>query len=250
MNDKYARVLYTHTYECLVYSSIGRLANSRSTSVKASEEGFIVSVFHDLWAVSREKLWQIYRPDKMLIDPSIKYYGIISLQFSRSKWNEKFSYLPRYYSSDFLLIYNKIPSIFKPRARITRIKNSYSRTRPTRTDILLSSFSDHEPAACFAYAARHHHCAFDRVAPVTSRPIDLPWGHSASQWFVRGCTLFLDWDHGFWRSFEMERSEKQRERERETTLTARLDAGKSPLFFLEPRRLSLSLEERRGEASH
>lgn len=28
-------------------------------------------------------------------------------------------------------------------------------------------------AACFAYAARHH-CAFDRVAPVTSRPIDLP----------------------------------------------------------------------------
>lgn len=36
----------------------------------------------------------------------------------------------------------------------------------------------------------------------------------------------------------------QRNRERETTLTARLDAGKSPLFFLEPRRLSLS---RRGE---
>lgn len=44
--------------------------------------------------------------------------------------------------------------------------------------------------------------------------------------------------------------QRNRERERETTLTARLDAGKSPLFFLEPRRLSLSLEERRGEASH
>lgn len=40
---------------------------------------------------------------------------------------------------------------------------------------------------------------------------------------------------------------RETERERETTLTARLDAGKSPLFFLEPRRLSLSLEERRGE---
>lgn len=39
---------------------------------------------------------------------------------------------------------------------------------------------------------------------------------------------------------------RETERERETTLTARLDAGKSPLFFLEPRRLSLSLS-RRGE---
>lgn len=49
-------------------------------------------------------------------------------------------------------------------------------------------------------------------------------------------------------SFEMER---ERETEREATLTSRLDAGKSPLFFLEPRRLSLSLslslESVRGE---
>lgn len=162
---------------------------------------------------------------------------------------EKFSYLPRYYSSDFLLIYNKIPSIFKPRARITRIKNSYSRTRPTRTDILLSSFSDHEPAACFAYAARHHHCAFNRVAPVTSRPIDLPWGHSASQWFVRGCTLFLDWDHGFWRSFEMERSEKQRERERDYFNGASRRRKVSLVFSGTAPTLSLSRgEERRSKS--
>lgn len=46
-------------------------------------------------------------------------------------------------------------------------------TRGPGQTFFLSSFSGHEPAACFAYAARHH-CAFDRVAPVTSRPIDLP----------------------------------------------------------------------------
>lgn len=239
MNDKYARVLYTHTYECLVYSSIGRLANSRSTSVEASEEGFIVSVFHDLWAVSREKLWQIYRPDKMLIDPSIKHHGIISAIFEIEMYSEKFSY--DIIHPTFYLFITKFPLYSNLERGLHELK-----------------IVTRGPGQTFS----------SRLSRVTNRPrvlLTLPativhlivlrrWRHgqlTSPEATPRANGLYGDVRYSWTETTVSDARSKwndQRNRERETTLTARLDAGKSPLFFLEPRRLSL--EERRGEASH